>query len=140
MLKKLVFWIAICLATFVVFAEINKNIYAGTTKTGFNHFPKGNNISPKMALEFAKPFLEYSYNLRKKNRPEEYNEPRSPIEHMILRGDFYYVTRDSYDSERAAFYIPYAIKINKNTGKVIKPSVTSKYSAWWQTLISNIFY
>ena len=123
-----------------VFISYSKNVYIGSTKTGFNHFPKSNAISPEMALDFAEPFLEFSYNLRKKSRPAKYNLKAPPVEYVVLRGRFYYVTRDSYHSKKASFYMPYAIKVDKNTAKTIKPSVNSKYNSWWQELMSDFFY
>ena len=93
-----------------------------------------------MALDFAKPFLEYSYNLRKQNRGKKYNSNDRPIEYMVLKGRFYYVTRDSFKSDDPKFYIPYAIKVNRYTGKTVKPSPESKYNEWWQKLIEYVFY
>ncbi len=120
-MKKIILLLFLGLIFGITSVACEKSFYSGTTQTGFAHFPKSNNISPEKALELAGPYLTYSYELRKKNLKRKYNVSHTIFEHVILKGDFYFVARDDEPNKFLNFYIPYSVKINKNTGEVIKP-------------------
>lgn len=103
-------------------AGCTPKIYSGTDETGFAHFPKNNKISPEKALELAEPYLEFSYKLRKENRPAEYNPTTPPVKYVILKEKSYYITKDNYNSKLVTFYLTHAVKVDKDTGEVTKPS------------------
>ena len=117
--------IVICVSSLMIFCIMlfgcKENFYFGTTETGFEHFPKKNSISAKKAVELAQPYLAHSYELRKNNLTRKYTISHTPFESIILKGDFYYVTREDEPNKFVNFYIPYAVKVNKNTGEVTKP-------------------
>jgi len=122
MKKATRYFLILCIFFGVIFvASCGQKTYLGSSETGFEHFPKDNNISPYTAFELANPFVEYSYNLRKKNRSKEFNIKGVPVDYVVLKGSLYYVTRDTYKSKKPSFYISYAIKVNKDTGQIIKP-------------------
>lgn len=120
-MKKLIFVIILCIALGSTSVGCEKSHYSGTTKTGFVHFPKNNNISPEKALDLAQPYLAYSYELRKKNLKRHHVVPDVAFDRVILKGDFYYIARDDELNKFINFYIPYSVKVNKNTGEVTKP-------------------
>ncbi|MFA5143947.1 MAG: hypothetical protein WC522_07290 [Candidatus Omnitrophota bacterium] len=100
--------------------------YSGTEATGFSHFPKDNRVSPERAIEFAKPYLGESFELRQARRGAKYPSNLPLDVYIILKGDFYYVTKDYYHHKAMDFYLHNAVKVNKKTGEITKPSLVEK--------------
>ena len=121
-MNRAIIYSCIILAINIVLLGCNKAVYTGNTETDFSHFPKNNKISPQKALELATPYTNDSYELRKRNRSEKYNSmAATSIEYVVLKDNYYYITKDNYPSKLASFYMTYAVKVNKNTGEVIRP-------------------
>lgn len=104
----------------------NAKSYSGTEATGFSHFPKDNKISPETAIEIAKPYLSESFELRQARRETKYPSNLSTDTYVILKGDSYYVTKDYYHHKAMDFYLNNAVKVNKKTGEITKPSLVER--------------
>jgi len=116
-INKVLVWSLMCL----IFAGCSGNIYSGTESSGFTQFPRGNKITPQMAIEIASPYLDISFNLRNSRREPKY-PPNAPKEvYVILKGKYYYVTKDDHDFKTVEAYLHDAVKVNKDTGEAIKP-------------------
>jgi hypothetical protein len=110
------------LVTIGAIAGCSDSVCSGNAKSGYAHFPKDNLITPEKAVELARPYLDLSYEMRRSNRKDVYNKmSESPLEYVILKGDYYYVTKDNYPSNVVTFYMEHAVRVNKKTGKVHKP-------------------
>ena len=66
--------------------------------------------------------MDASYALRMKHRGSELNVlEKKPVIYVVLHKNYYYVTKDNYDAKSVDFYLDYAVKVDKNTGKLIAP-------------------
>lgn len=121
--KKLSIAAALLIITVLVSGCGAEKIYISDSDRGFDNFPLYNEVSPRDALELAQPYIDYSYELRKqyilaKHKVEETSEVK---EYVILKGNYYYVTKEHRVSNDPMFYIPYSVKIHKDTGEIQKP-------------------
>lgn len=94
-----------------------ESIYTGTTETGLAHFPKNNKISVEKAVELANPYLDESYKLRQSRRSGNYPPNLPTSTYVILKGNFYYITKDYWHHKAADFYLHNSVKVNKDTGE-----------------------
>ncbi len=78
-------------------------------------------ISPEKAYQLAYPLLMKSFDLRKKDRHEASNPHSVKVDRLILKGDYYYVTRDDRGFYLLQAYFKHAVKVHKDTGTVIAP-------------------
>lgn len=93
--------------------------YLGNTSKGFwsdAYAP----VSPNDAYYKAEPHLEATW----KARCQEVHQQdgwckKPPLDHMVQKGDYYYITRTSMTYEKKSEYLKYAVKVNKDTGEVI---------------------
>lgn len=92
--------------------------YLGNSAKGFwsdQAAPYG----PNEAFNKAQPFLEATWKARceeVRNHDEWCDKP--PVDHMIRKGDVYYLTRTSYPYKNHEAYMEYAVKVNAQTGEV----------------------
>jgi hypothetical protein len=77
-------------------------------------------IDPNSAVELAAPYLEQTYLLRKSNSDLVRIEKNATV-WVTVKGDYYYIVKESYPSIDASFYLDHAVKVHKKTGNVIEP-------------------
>jgi len=97
----------------------SKTVFIGSTTCGFKKSTECK-ISPEKAYEIAKPYLQLSYEIRNKKR----NYPSDKLEmndYILLKGNYYYITRDNYPYKTFMAYLNHAVKVDSGTGEIIKP-------------------
>jgi len=102
----------------------DKIIFIGNSDTGFNSLSSLGieaQIEPDDAYNRSKPYLNKTFELRQKYRPENFIFNRRKIDYIVLKGDWYFVIRDTYPAKNLSYYLDYAVKINKKTGELIIP-------------------
>jgi hypothetical protein len=82
-------------------------------------FPK-NPISPEQAIKRAEPYLDRTYELRKQGS-RLHRQDKDATVHVSLKGNYYYIVKESYPAIYIDFYLPHAVKVHKVTGDIIPP-------------------
>lgn len=78
-------------------------------------------------MELAAPYLDDSFKLRSQNLATgRRSNTRPPVDSVTLKGDTYYIARDNYPAIYAKFYLPYAVRVDANTGAVTPPAPSEK--------------
>lgn len=96
-----------------------KTEYVGNGNKGFwSDNPAG--VSPNDAFRKAQPHLEATWKARceKLRKHDEYCN-QLPVDHMVRKGSYYYVTRTSYPYENYDAFTQYAVRVHVDTGEVI---------------------
>ena len=93
----------------------------GNSRSGF-HSPENTKLTAQNAIELAAPFLDDSYAIRRKMRGENQANPhREAVTWLSIKDKWYYVTKDDYPSYTPGYYMHHAVRVNSDTGEVIKP-------------------
>lgn len=96
-----------------------KTEYVGNGTKGFwSDSPA--QIPPNIAFGKAQPHLEATWEARceKVRMHDEWCE-KPPLDHMVRKGSYYYVTRTSYPYENYEALTEYAVRVHVDTGEVI---------------------
>lgn len=96
-----------------------KTEYIGNGSKGF-WSESSAQIPPNIAFGKAQPHLAATWDARCKNlhKNDEWCE-KPPVDHMVRRGSYYYVTRTSYPYEDYDAFTEYAVRVHVETGEVI---------------------
>ncbi len=78
-------------------------------------------ISPAQAMKLAAPHLEAVFRLRCERRPDKSWCKKPAADQIILLGEHYHVSRESYPYKTINAYIEPAIRIHKESGELILP-------------------
>jgi len=95
-------------ATKYYFSNVNK---------GFAGFPQSP-ISIEQAISLAEPYLNQSYKLRLSLRKWPLQSNSQPIIYVTLLHQYYYIVKEDYPYQYREAYLEYAVKVNRETGKV----------------------
>lgn len=109
---------ALLVVSLFLVVACDKAVFIGNSKGGFKkdlNFP----ITPIEAHAKAKPWLEKTYQLKLKSRINILNRPL--VDTIILKGHWYYVSRDNYPYKAIQAYLYHAVRVHVSTGKVIAP-------------------
>jgi hypothetical protein len=103
----------------VLLSGCAKPEYLGNTTKGF-WSEEAAAYGPNDAFSKASPYLEATWVARCENihHHDEWCD-KPPIDHMMRRGKFYYLTRTSYPYKNHEPYLEYAVTVNSETGEVI---------------------
>lgn len=96
-----------------------ETVFLGSKSNGFKKCIECK-ISSDKAYEIAKPYLQLSYELRNKKR----NYPPDKLkidDYILLKGNYYYITRDNYPYKTYMAYLSHAVKVDSRTGKLFPP-------------------
>jgi hypothetical protein len=107
-----------CLLAVVLTVGCAKTEYVGNGNKGF-WSDQPAKVSPTDAFRKAMPHLEATWVARceKVRNHDEYCD-KLPIDHMVRKGNVYYVTRTSYPNKNYDALTQYAVKVNAQTGEV----------------------
>lgn len=95
-----------------------KTEYVGNGNKGF-WSDQPAKVSPNDAFRKAQPHLEATWKVRcEKVRNQDAYCDKPPLDHMVRRGSYYYVTRTSYPYENYDRLTEYAVKVHVDTGEV----------------------
>ena len=83
--------------------------------------PEGCVVSPEEAFKLAGPWLEETYRLRSEGKVNRAGSERPLTDTIVLRGNWYYVSRDNYPFKTIEAYRYHAVKVHIKTGEVIRP-------------------
>jgi hypothetical protein len=78
-------------------------------------------VTPEEALEQAGPFLDLTFQLRRRDRGEDAITGRPPTDHIAVKDGWYYIVRDDQSSLSTNFYLPHAVRIHGQTGQLLPP-------------------
>ena len=93
--------------------------YMGNASKGFSSDSNAG-VSPSDAYQIALPYLAATWKARCAHIPN--HTPwcvKEPTDHMVRRGDYYYVTRTSYPYKTQNAYLRFAVRVHVDTGEVI---------------------
>gem|GEM_PF-5542249 len=92
--------------------------YVGNTSKGFwSETPA--KYPPNTAYQKATPFLDATWEARcEEVRKNDKWCDQPAIDHMVRKGDYYYVTRTSYPYKAHSAYTKYAVRVHADTGEV----------------------
>jgi len=121
---KLIFALAI---SALWFSGCSKVVAIGDSKRPeqMKH-PEGNKISPKRALDLAKPHLAKSWDLGCQRHSSKHWCEKPGIVHIVQKGDYYYLRKTSYPYKTLNAYLKYAVKVHVNSGSVTPPGNLSR--------------
>ena len=102
----------------IILAGCSGAISINKTDKGYEYI-KNAKIQPDKAIKLAEPYLDKIFEIRSKNRDWPSVKERQPIIHIVLKGNYYYVTKENYPAKDIYFYMRNAVKIHKNRGKII---------------------
>lgn len=111
--------LAALLAACLLLLGCAKTEYLGNSAKGF-WSEEAAKIPPNEAFRRAMPHLEATWKARCETlrHQDEWCE-KHPTDHMVRRGDYYYITRTSYPYKAYDAYLKYAVKVDVNSGEVI---------------------
>lgn len=89
----------------------------GNSRSGYESV--SHKVTAEEAVRLAQPHLEESFELRKKNRPEDMKSDDPPVDHVMLKGDWYYIVRDNYWAHKSE--LTHAVRVHTQTGEVQEP-------------------
>src|SRR5690606_3054127 len=107
-----------CLFVVLLTTGCAKTEYVGNGNKGF-WSDQPATVSPTDAFRKAQPHLEATWVARceKVRNHDEYCD-KLPVDHMVRKGNTYYVTRTSYPYEDYEALTQYAVKVNAEPGEV----------------------
>ena len=123
------FFILTILFVTLFICSYDKMIFLGNSDAGFkssSSLELEAKIEPDEAYSRSKIYLEKIFKLRQKIRSKKCDFDRKKIDYIVLKGDWYFIVRDTYPAKNLSFYLDYAVKINKNTGELILPGKVKK--------------
>ena len=91
--------------------------YFSNVNQGFAGFPPSK-ISIDDAIRIAQPYLNQSYKLRLSLRKWPLQPSSPPLIYVTLMDQYYYVVKEDYPYQYREAYLEFAVKVNRNTGKV----------------------
>ncbi len=68
-------------------------------------------VQPSEALEIATPYLE-------EHATDHWNPDKPLLTHIILKGNYYYISRTNYPAKTVNYYLQPAVKVNTRSGEV----------------------
>lgn len=93
----------------------------GNSKTGFEAV-RDAAITPRDAIDLARPHLDLSYTLRRGMRqPSSSPSDRDPLDWVSFQNGIYYIARDDYPSYSPGFYTHFAVTVDSASGVVTAP-------------------
>jgi len=93
--------------------------YVGNGSKGFWSETPGR-VSPNEAYSKAMPHLEATWTVRcEKVRDHDEWCEKHPTDHMVRRGNFYYLTRTSFPYKTHSAFLQYAVRVDASTGEVL---------------------
>jgi hypothetical protein len=92
--------------------------YAGNSSSGYLRFAQYR-ITPEQAVKLAEPYIDKTYELRLQNRHSIMKGPLQVT--VVVRGDWYYVSRDNYPYKTIEAYRYHAVRVHVQTGEVREP-------------------
>jgi hypothetical protein len=107
------------LAALLCVAGCAKTEYVGNGTKGFwSDTPA--QIPPNIAFGKAQPHLEATFEARCKelHASDDWCD-KPPVDHMVRKGSYYFVTRTSYPYEDYDALTLYAVRVHVETGEVI---------------------
>jgi hypothetical protein len=78
-------------------------------------------VTPEEALVRAEPYLDLTFQLRRRDRGEDEMSDRPATDHIAVKDDWYYIARDNYPSHSPGFYLPHAVRVHGQTGQLLPP-------------------
>lgn len=81
-------------------------------------------ISPAEAVRRAGPHLDSLFHLRCEKRLDRDWCEKPARDYVILLGDYYHVTRESYPYKTLQAYLEPAVRVHRKTGKLLLPDGT----------------
>lgn len=106
-------------AALLCFAGCAKTEYVGNGVKGFwSDSPA--QVPPNIAFGKAQQHLEATWEARcsELHASDDWCE-KPPVDHMVLKGSYYYVTRTSYPYTDYEEFTRYAVRVHTETGDVI---------------------
>ena len=91
--------------------------YLGSYKSGFRSVGESK-VSPAQAYEKAKPHMAETLKRRCESRPDKTWCKKPARDHMVLQGNYYYITRESYPYKSLYAYLKNAVKVHKDSGEL----------------------
>ena len=73
-------------------------------------------ISAAEALRLAKPHLESIFHQRCEKRIDKRWCEKPALDHVLILGDYYHVTRESYPYKTIQAYVKPAVRVHRETG------------------------
>ncbi|MFH0926534.1 MAG: hypothetical protein V1872_13050 [bacterium] len=92
----------------------------GNSLTGYKSITNVK-IQPAEAVKLAEQYLDKTFELRKASSDLQRSPDKAPIIVVILGGNYYYIVKESFPAISRYFYMKHAVKVHKNSGKVIPP-------------------
>ncbi|MCC6696993.1 MAG: hypothetical protein IT365_15295 [Candidatus Hydrogenedentes bacterium] len=109
-----------CTTVGVIIAAAGCATSVGNSKSGYEEVKRAK-IQPSEAAELAQPFLDQTFELRKADSELSRDGRGDPAIWVTLDGGHYYVVKENYPFIKASAHLHHAVKVHKNTGKVIPP-------------------
>lgn len=75
-------------------------------------------VSAAEALRLAKPHLEAVFRQRCESRIDKHWCEKPARDHVLILGDYYHVTRESYPYKTIQAYVKPAVRVHRDTGAV----------------------
>lgn len=92
----------------------------GNSSTGYKSIPNVK-VQPAEAVKLAEQYLDKTFELRKASTDLERSSDKKPTIQVTLDGNYYYIVKESYPAKSIYFYMKHAVKVHKNSGKLIPP-------------------
>ncbi len=78
-------------------------------------------ISPAEAVKLAAPHLELLFRQRCQRRIDKRWCDKPARDYVLIQGAFYYVTRESYPYKTINAYLEPAVRVHRESGKLVLP-------------------
>lgn len=78
-------------------------------------------VSPAQALKIAMPHLEANFKQRCQKRIDKRWCDKPALNHIVIVGDYYHITRESYPYKTLQAYVEPAIRVHRDTGELQLP-------------------
>ena len=110
--------ISLLTTTLIVWIHWYKPKYIFKTDKGYEHITNAK-IQPDEAIKLAEPYLDKIFEKKSKNRNWPSIKESQTVIHIILKGNYYYITKENYPAKDIYFYMRSAVKIHKKSGEII---------------------
>lgn len=83
-------------------------------------------ISPALAFRLASPHLDAVFKMRCERRIDKHWCDKPARDTLLLEGEYYHVTRESYPYKTLNAYLEPAVRVHRNSGKIELPDFSKK--------------